>query len=437
MSTNNKSSSRPLYLLAYAATARQINDELLSRAHTLQDYLANFESSCVEGAFRVNVGHLPGLLRSYAQNCVTNDIWVRNVALDFMKADAYAFVTSVLDSANAGSMLKFAQADKQFIDIIEYMSNHRGVMRATFLNIGRILNAGRKQGWVGKMEDLYSTFARSLPYRGAVDTIFRSRFSKFGLPGLDAVLGSYTDWQDKKYDGDVVKIIGVNGTNALVNFGIASTGYGAIALAVNAGIQLGTTVQIAVQHKIADMIARDETTRKLLHDDAERVEKSAKQMDLNNITKELSETVYDVYAAPYVETFRASKDELQQLWKEPSWKNLAALNTAVNEAFPPEKRVQYASAVLAPSTALLTSPKMREGVIDTIQATANVVTAIPSWSINTASSIGNIHITQSMNAVNDIPLLPDSWKQTFNTSAKKAMEWNSGAARKISSWLDI
>ena len=437
MSASNKSSSRPLYLLAYAATARRINDELLARAHTLQDYLANFESSCVEGAFRVNVGHLPGLVRSYAQNCANNDVWLRNVALDFFKADASAFVTSVLNFANVKSMLKFAQADKQLIDIIEYMSNHRGVIPATFLNIGRILNAGRRQGWVGKMDDLYSKFARSIPYRGAVDTILRSRIAKYGLSGLDAVLGSYTDWEDKKYDGDLAKIIGVNSTNALINFGIASTGYGAIALAANAGIQLGTTAQVAVQHKIADMIAREEVTRKLLHDDAERVEKSAKQMDLNNITKEFSETVYDVYAAPYVETFRASKDELQQLWKEPSWKNLVALNTAVNEAFPPEKRVQYASAVLVPATALLTSPKMREGVIDTIQATVNVVTGIPSWSINTGSSITNIRIAQSMNVVNDIPLLPDSWKQTFNTSAKKVMGWNSGAARKISSWLDI
>jgi len=80
-------------LYRYSDRALQIDRELAGEGSRIAGVLRNFEASCTE--YRVAVSHLAGEIQGYASRAEGTDVWVRQVGVEFQRADRSAEILRI------------------------------------------------------------------------------------------------------------------------------------------------------------------------------------------------------------------------------------------------------------------------------------------------------------------------------------------------------
>jgi len=395
--TSSTSSAEWPKLYNYSDRALQIDRELAAEANRIAGILRNFEATCTE--YRVSVSHLAGEIQGYASRAEGTDVWVRQVGVAFQQADI-----------SSGVLWSIFHVDRKFLDVIWEFAKARGVFKSHLLTIGRLFNQISGRGHVGKMDDLYNVLAKGIPHNGSLDRLLSSKIAQGGFIVVGVVLDVFEDINKGKYDSDIVKIVGVDTTNAGIQLGIAGTGVGAIVLLVNTGVQIVGSLQAAVQHTMADIMSVDLQTRSILLDDANRIENAVDRMDLTNITKEVSEVVYDIYLAPYADLGKVEVRAIQQVWSQPSFSILMKASEGVLEAAKKDLPTIALNA-LSPISALMRTPENRaivgQGALDAVKVTGNILDGALDWYLSTGFSTVNLAIVAADRAIIAVPVPAD------------------------------
>lgn len=392
--TASTSSAKPRDLFHYADIATRIDADLRSEASRLLPKLQRFEATCTE--YRVPVSHLPGHIQSYADQANGIDRWVRQVGVDFLEADILY-----------GAWIAIGKSGKGFLDIVKDLAASRGKFRMDLLTIGRLLNRIGGRGHVGWMDDIYRRLAKGIPYRGDMDQFLKSNTFVRGLFVVSFIFDVSEDLHKGEYDGDAAKIVGVNAISTSAEYGIASTGYGAIVLLVNGAIQIAGNLQAAIQHTFAGFFPGDQKAQTALLEDANRVEDAIGRMDLTNVIKELGETVYDIYGVPYVDVGKALVGAIQQVWAQPDLNTLCRASQSVLEV-----QEKYGSDIILMGvlpTALLWTHRdiLGEGLLDTGKAALNVVDGAIDWWISSGFSFVDATIVIADQTISSLPVSAD------------------------------
>lgn len=184
-------------------------------------------------------------------------------------------------------------SSRDLLDIIATASNNRGATLELFRVLGRLLNdLTGQRGYVGAAEDLYrSLIVKGIPYRGNIASLLKSPLFKNGFAIVGTTLDIFSDIESGEYGGDITKIMGVNAIHGLGEYALATNPYGAAALLINAGVQLGGRVDLALAEQIHNLVG-DPEMRRLLDDGVNRSRDALERMDLRNVTKGLAETIY-------------------------------------------------------------------------------------------------------------------------------------------------
>jgi len=402
--TASTSSARPQELFRYSDVATRLDAELRSEANSLLSRLQRFEATCTE--YRMCVSYLPGRIQGYASQADGTDRWVRRVGVGFLEADIFY-----------GTWIAIAKSGKGFLDIVKDLAASRGKFRLALLTIGRLLNRIGGRGHVKWMDDIYRRLARGIPYRGDMDRFLKSDIFKNGLFIVSFILDVSEDVHKGEYDGDAPKIVGVNAISTGAELGIASTGYGAIVLLVNAAIQIVGNLQVGVQHTLAALVGGDHETTDLLLEDANRVEDAVGRMDLTNVIKELGEIAYDVYGVPYVSVGKALVGAIQQVWAQQDLNTLLSACQSVLEV--QEKYgTDFILMVISPAVLLWTHRDiLGEGLLDAGKATLNVVDGAVDWWLSSGFSFIDATMVITNQTVRSLPVSAD-FKSAVDSTLK-------------------
>jgi len=359
-----KSSAVPAKLFQYASFEATNYREMTSRAYQLAWVLARFESACRE--YPVHVSHLPELMRELALQGRDLGEWVHEVGIKFRDADARGTPRDL-------------QKYHDIANLIKDLNNNRTIVRQGFIEVGRLLNAILGPGYRKMMEEFYSNLAGLVPYRGAVDDFLRSKAVKGKLTVIGLGLSIWQDVAEGEYEGDIAKIVGVNILDTALTAGIAATQVGAVVLLVNSVIQVTGNLQVAVQRAVAPLLSQDRQIQDHLREDADRAEDALEKADLGKVTKELSETVYDVYIGSQLEKAALIRDALEEARRDPSYENLLRLTRTTGGIALEQMRILYTVIIFGPMSLLVTTPEGRQGLSDVGRAAVNVFTGLVTF----------------------------------------------------------
>lgn len=313
-----------------------------------------------------------------------------------------------------------------FLDIMQALVSNRGNTRALFKEMGRLLNAiTGQQGHVGLMDKAYDFLvAHGVPYRGTIDKLLNSSIFERGLVAADAVFGFFDDMNKGTYGDDYLKAGGVNAIDSLIQFGIMKANpYGAAAFIVNGVVQIGGNVQAWTQNQLADMFAVDGEMAALLHHDAGNVATAVARMDLGNITKELSEAIYETGRDRInlmVDSGKLAFEGVNKLWQDPSWQTLMEVSQSGQDFVASHQADFLSMALLGPAAP---SSAGWQNLGEAGVATLNVLDGIADWSAATTSSLVNMGANTLAVSVNTSPLVPDSMKQAVTEGAKSFVDF--------------
>lgn len=306
---NSTSSAEPQALFHYADTATRINNQLLLEANHLSAALQHFAAACTEYRLEVD-SRLSHSLRNYVSDTANTDQWVRQVGEEFQRADmsgmgmfegvgGVAAIDSALQWLGNGLLAeesfweRFKFYDQKFLEFIKHFAKNRGYIRDRFLELGRTVNkVTGKQGYVGKMDDLYRvSLSQGIPYRGGMDRFLKSNvFQKglkvvdYGSSALDVFLAGYENWEEYKDDtselrnekivvGTVVDSAVSIGTPILVGQivgGVIGSFGGPLGTAT--GVAIGGFIGQAIGTEIAIKFKDSEARDKVVDWSAEKVE---------------------------------------------------------------------------------------------------------------------------------------------------------------------
>ncbi len=257
--------------------------------------------------------------------------------------------------------------------------------------------------------------------------------SKF-LPLLGFGLDVYQDITAGEYEGDIAKILGVNGVNTAITAAIGMSGIGGAVLLTNGLIQIGGNLRLGVQETVAGLIATDQEMHDLLRADVTRSKDALDRMDVGNITKEFSETIYDVYAQPYVDVGKATFESIQDISRDPSYENIMQTTQALNRVLQ-ENAPEMIANSLCPASGLLRT-EGREGLIDTGKAAVNVLDGAVDFVVSDISSSFNQRFASTAKIVDTLPV-SDSFKDSVNETAKSIIKQNQNIADGVVNFFKI
>ncbi len=182
-----------------------------------------------------------------------------------------------VDDSSSFPWRDFYDADRAFLDIVSTFLGSRGEFKQMLKLLG--------------MSKAYGFFKDGIPYRGSIDTLFRS--ARPWMFGINAVIGTLEDVYDGTYGDNILKAVGVNVLDTGMNALLSSNPYTGAALLINGTVQLAGNLGVGLDKIANDFIATDDVTRKLLLDQIEYKADALDKVDLGNITKSLSESICD------------------------------------------------------------------------------------------------------------------------------------------------
>lgn len=172
-----------------------------------------------------------------------------------------------------------------------------------------------------------------------------------------------------------------------------------IALAGNALIQLGGAGITFLSHAAAPVLSTSQAMAEDLNASADQLQAAFQRVDLGRITRDISEIVYDLTLKPRFDALRAA-------WQQPTLKNLAALNMALNPLIPLPP-----SDPNAWNEAVQDSKKLLGDAFDFVQGVPDLVlSCVTHAGVMTTATIAKVSVT--------LPL-PPQWKETISG----ACEW--------------
>ncbi len=314
--------------------------------------------------------------------------------------------------------------NKLFLEFVSLLSSNRGQTLEYMEALGRVINklAGSR-GSVGFMQDLYESFiVKGIPYRGTIENLLRNGMLEKGLVVTDALFGFFQDLSKSTYGGDILKAGGVNTIDSLIQFAITKAHpAGAITMLVNSAVQVGGDLQVGVQRTLADLLATDDNMRTLLRSDAARVDAAADRANLGNITKELSEAIYETYAngiGGVVEVGGAYIDGFKKVLDNPSYQTMIDVSESINEVS--QKRMWD---ILGLSGGVLLSPSGLRNLKEAGVATINVVDGLVDWNVATSTSFGNQAANLTSRLIDSLPI-SEQTKHAVDEAARQSIKQN-------------
>jgi WXG100 family type VII secretion target len=311
----------------------------------------------------------------------------------------------------AASYLGMAPVLFKTLDWIGILSEYRRAFsRPALLTLGRLLNVlTRSIGKVTETDDMYRTLiVKGLPFHGETAKFLRS--ARFGgyLAFADALITAHEDFQRRAYNGDVGKILVVNGVSGLVNFGVGLTGYGTVALVLNEINQQLGSVESGAMRWGAEKFAVDAAMQQRLMRDADSIAAAHKKVDLQNINRELGEAVNDGYRellSPHFVMGQKYWEGIQKVQRDPSF---ATLNQTCQEISQYQR--ENAPALISSGlkltvglSALVTTDAGRSNLMDMAKATGNVLDgAVDSAAIRVHYAV-NMAANASLHYANSVP----------------------------------
>lgn len=312
------------------------------------------------------------------------------------------------------------------LDVTGFISQNRTAIKQIMLAIGRGLNeATGRRGYVGIMNKLYKTLiVNQLPHRGAIAKLIGHGGFGVALGVADGFFGAVEDWQNNAYGGNRAKIIGVNSLNAGMQIGIGMTGVGTAILTVNAVNQGIGALEVGAMSFYADRFAANPTMHQLLENDAVDMEAAYKKMKLTNITKELSEGIWDGYSellTPHRNMAGAYWNAYNELQRDPSLATMGRVTSNLAQVGRDNLPGLLTStlALSTPATGWMFTQAGSRGAVDVLKATGNVVDGLAD-SVVIRSTSGYTRWTNSL--VRDVNYLPisDGMKRQINGAAQDA-----------------
>lgn len=259
-----------------------------------------------------------------------------------------------------------------------------------------------------------------------------SKLFEKGLVGVDALFGLLDDLNQGTYGDDIPKATGVNSLDALIQFGIGKAHpYAAAALIVNSVVQLGGEIQIGVQRTLVDLLAVDGEMGALLHHDLDNMAGALEKMNLGNVTKEISEALYETGRDRInlmVDANKLAFQGMQELWRDPSWETFGKVSQANMDYVLDHKWDYLSMGLLGP---IAPSGEGWRNWGEAGVAAINVVDGLADWKAATTSSLVNMGVNSLAQQVNTNPFISDSMKQTVNEGTKdfirsyqKQVDWS-------------
>lgn len=271
--------------------------------------------------------------------------------------------------------------------------------------------------------DFYKYLSKGIPYRGEMDKFLKSGWLKGGLLIASTLIDTF---EDINKGIPVPESIGVNVINGLETYGIATNPYGAAALLINSGIQIFGDLETGAQEILADVISPDQATHDLLMKGTEKFAQSVDQMDLENVTKEIGRTIYNVYAADYVDVGTNTFNQLKQ-WatQDGSINGLSNTLNAINQynyqVLPPQEMILKSVSLTNPAIMYAIDPRMAEGTQKTLNAVGEFFTG--AWNtVVTSTTTGSMYRAAISDRLVDlIPGLPEGFRAALHHNAQEGL----------------
>ncbi len=253
--------------------------------------------------------------------------------------------------------------------------------------------------------------------------LLESNLFKGGLVGVDALFGLLDDLNQGTYGADFLKAVGINSIDSLIQFAIGEVHpYAAAALIVNGIVQIGGEIQIGVQRTLIDMLDIDAEMGALLHHDLDNMSGALEKMDLGNVTKELSEAIYEPGARRLgilADLSQVSANGAIALARDPSFQTLSGVASSFAQAVDGHGLDLFYMA--NPFTAFLPSGSGNDwhNLLDVGKAGVNVLDGAVDWSIASTAYKFNM----GLNDVGTSFLVPDSMKPGMVEGIKDFIHW--------------
>ena len=322
------------------------------------------------------------------------------------------------------------------------IAKDRGAFREGLREFGRFLNdleGSSKAGYIGKMDEIYrSLVIEGMPLGSEVDKFLRSKRFATALVGVDAVFGIIEDINKGTYGDDLAKIVGVNSIDAGVNWLVALNPYGAAALTINAGIQISGHLEVGLDRVMADYAAFDDRSRDILLQTAQLKENAYEQIDLGNVTKQLSEGIYEGYA-DYFSTVNQASDDFAQaarsMWNDPSFSNFITVVKDLGSSDDVQALSgQQMGMAFGPLAPLFMTDSGRKNLVETGEAVVNVVDGLGDLKVAQVTTFSNRAISSSTKLVDSLPV-SENFKSQVKDWSTKNMEFNTKVAEKLTGFI--
>lgn len=352
-------------------------------------------------AYHLRVQHFANQLDKIADRMEEADrklIQLNGGRGDNFSPDVWSILTNIFKGAG--------HLSKEFLGIISDFVSGRGKFKADLREVG--------------LGNLYKYLSKGIPYRGWMDKFLKSDLFQKGF----VVIGTLLDVIEDVQNGTPIpEAIGVNIINGAETYAISAVHpYAALALVINAGIQIKGDLSTAEQELLVDVIAPDQRMHDLLMSGVDSYSTSIDKMDLENVTKEIGRTVYNVFIADYVDV---GKNTTTGLW---NWvtqdgstaglvDTLENINSYNNEKLPLSEQLER----LCPIYHLATDPRTGEGLGNTWKAATNVIDGIVDTTIAESSNKAMYTVTAGVNLINSIPGISEETKMLINNAAYQGL----------------
>lgn len=286
-----------------------------------------------------------------------------------------------------------------------------------------------------ELEKFYKYLSKGIPYRGSMDKFLKSDLFQKGF----LIVGTLLDVvEDVQKGTPIPEALGVNIINGVETYAIyAAHPYAALTLLINAGIQITGDFSTVAQEILVDAIAPDQRMHDLLMNGVNTYSTSVDKMDLENVTKEIGRTAYNVFLADYVDV---GINTSTGLW---NWATQDGSKSGLFDTFENINNYNYAKLPpsemfersLNPINHILSDPRTYEGLGKTWEATANVVDGALDTMFIGASNGTMYTFVRGTNVINQIPGLSEETKTLINDVAYQGLkQFQQGTDSLINLW---
>lgn len=318
-------------------------------------------------------------------------------------------------------------ASKRSLDLVSNISSRTQLRKAFEL--------------IGARSAYDDIIVKGIPYRGKVDSFFRYNKWMKRLGWINLGIDTADDLINRTYGDDYIKTLGVNATDAGLNYVMALTGVGTAILVGNGVVQLGGNLQVAAQKSASDTLSVNSEVRQILLTDANMVENAVDRADFGNVTRQLSETIYEAYNAnskATTEVYTQTYEAVKTIWNDPSVSSLQQARDTMSQTLMTNKSAVISShlSMMFPGTNMvnniLSTEEGRRGMLETAKALGTAVDGLGDYAISTISSRINTKIAKTTKAISYSRILPESLKQAINQVATETiMPRNQQAAQDL------